>query len=170
MEDGYVSVDLSGANPPEYRWDYEEPAPGPGGGEQFIDIAQRAVFLDYRALLKTHYVHREAGNINIFDLIVESLLGDVNFGDGKPLSLHWRALQALHEERPEDDTPPRGWDPFGGIKAAAKNFRDQLNDLLHTATEHQLSLEDETNRLPRCPRARPEDFPHRRRAPHAAER
>lgn len=147
VEDGYVSVEFSDANPSEYRWDYKESAPGPSGGDQFLDIARRAVFLDYRALLKTHYIHRDAENINVFDLLVETLLSDVDFGDGVPLASHWKSLQTLREDPPDDDPPSPDWDAFEGIRAGAKKFRDKLDALLHTPTEHQLCLEAETNRL-----------------------
>jgi energy-coupling factor transporter ATP-binding protein EcfA2 len=147
VEDGFVSVDLSGANPPEYRWDYKECAPGSAGGDQFRDIARRAVFLDYRALLKTHYIHRDADTINVFDLLVDTLLSDVDCGDGVSLASHWQSLQTLREDPLDDDPPTPDWDPFEGIRAAAKKFRDTLDALLHTRTEHQLSLEAEANRL-----------------------
>lgn len=147
VDDGFVSVDISNANPNEYRWDYEEPAPGPEAGDQFLDIARRAVFLDYRALLQTHFVHRDASGINLFELLVGSLLSDVDYGDGRPLSKHWVELQQVREDPPDEDAPSQNWDRFESIKAATRSFRDQLHALLHTQTETQLSLVAEANRF-----------------------
>ena len=40
----------------------------------FIEASKAKGFLDYKALLETHYVHRESGIVNVFDLLVKNLL------------------------------------------------------------------------------------------------
>ena len=92
-DDGYVSIEISHANPNEYRWDYGEVPSGSRSETQYLDIARRAVFLDYRSLLETHFIHREAPTINIFDLLVKTILSDVDFGDGRSVSEHWQKLK-----------------------------------------------------------------------------
>ena len=147
VDDGFVSVDISHANPDEYRWDCNESAPGPNAGNQFLDIARRAVFLDYRTLLKTHFVHRDAKGINLFDLLVGTVLADVDFGDGRSVARHWEDLQGITEDQPDDDPPPPDWDRHASVRSAAENFRNQLHAFLHTPTENQDSLLAEANRL-----------------------
>lgn len=151
-DDGFVSLDLFNANPDEYRWEQGEVPSGDTAQTQFLDIARRAVFLDYRELLKAHFIHREADCINLFDLLVESLLANVDFGDGEPLSNHWNHLQDHAGESPprEDDDDDGDGEPptrYEVISEAAKSFRDQLNGLLHTATERQPSLTETANAL-----------------------
>jgi energy-coupling factor transporter ATP-binding protein EcfA2 len=145
-DEGFVSINLSDANPDEYRWDQGEVPSGESAQAQYLDIARRAVFLDYRDLLKTHFLHREAEHINLFDLLVESLLADLDFGDGRALSVHWNELQAVRgeslREEGEMDAP---YDPFGAMVSAADTFRSQLDAILHTPTEHQPCLVEAAN-------------------------
>lgn len=151
-DEAFVRIDIPGAPDDEYRWDQGELPSGKTTQSLFLDIARRAVFLDYRELLKTHFIHRDADRINLFDLLVESLLADVDFGDGEPLSNHWNHLQDHAGEPPpreDDDDDGDGVPPtrYEVIYEAAKNFRDRLDGLLHTQTEHQLSLTETANAL-----------------------
>ena len=41
-----------------------------------IEASKAKGFLDYKDLLETHYVHREEENVNVFRLLVESLLAN----------------------------------------------------------------------------------------------
>ena len=36
-----------------------------------IEASKAKGFLDYKALLETHYVHRESDTVNVFDLLIE---------------------------------------------------------------------------------------------------
>ena len=45
----------------------------------FRPMARQSGFLDYRAMLQTHFVHRNNDGINLFRLIVEVLLREVEF-------------------------------------------------------------------------------------------
>ncbi len=151
-EDGFVSIDLTDANPGEYRWDQGDVPSGDAEEAQYLDIARRAVFLDYRDLLKTHFIHREAARINLFDLLVESLLADVDFGDGQALSKHWKLLQDHEGTQPprelddddDESDPPSRYEVISGL---ANDFKNRLDGLLHTPTEHQPCLVDTANNL-----------------------
>ena len=44
---------------------------------QIINAAKSKGFLDYKALLHTHYLHYENDTVNVFDLLIESLLANV---------------------------------------------------------------------------------------------
>ena len=51
-------------------------------------------FLDYKALLETHYVHRESGTVDVFDLLIENLLAStVNDLTDRSLAEDWADIQ-----------------------------------------------------------------------------
>jgi energy-coupling factor transporter ATP-binding protein EcfA2 len=93
---GRVVVDFTlpdgGAAIPSMRWNI-------GGARPinhpfFRSMARQCGFLDYRAMLQTHFVHRDLEGINLFPLIVEVLLREVEF----PTKLmtfgeEWTAIQ-----------------------------------------------------------------------------
>jgi energy-coupling factor transporter ATP-binding protein EcfA2 len=61
----------------------------------FHAMARQRGFLDYRAMLQTHFAHRESEGINLFPLIVDVLLREVEF----PTTVatfggEWLAIQA----------------------------------------------------------------------------
>jgi len=146
-DDGFVRIEVPGAPDDEYRWDQGEVPNGNPTQPQFLDIARRAVFLDHRDLLQTHFVHRKEARINIFSLLVENLLADVDFGDGRTLSSHWILLQRIREDEPDEDPPSRRWDPLESVKLGAKGFRDTLDSLLHAETQNHASLVALANKL-----------------------
>ena len=60
----------------------------------FIEASKAKGFLDYKALLETHYVHRESGIVNVFDLLVKNLLGNTVSGlTGRSLADDWEDIQ-----------------------------------------------------------------------------
>ena len=44
--------------------------------ELIIEASKTKGFLDYKSLLETHYVHRESDAVNVFNLLVETLLAN----------------------------------------------------------------------------------------------
>ena len=60
----------------------------------FIEASKAKGFLDYKALLETHYVHRESGIVNVFDLLVKNLLANtVSALTGRSLADDWEDIQ-----------------------------------------------------------------------------
>lgn len=60
----------------------------------FIEASKAKGFLDYKALLETHYVHRESGTINVFDLLVKNLLANtISTLTGRSLADDWEDMQ-----------------------------------------------------------------------------
>lgn len=60
----------------------------------FIEASRAKGFLDYKALLETHYVHREGGIVNVFDLLVKNLLGNtISALTGRSLAYDWEDIQ-----------------------------------------------------------------------------
>ena len=59
-----------------------------------IEASKTKGFLDYKALLETHYVHRESDTVNVFDLLIENLLANtVSFITGRSLAEEWDDIQ-----------------------------------------------------------------------------
>ena len=60
----------------------------------FIEASKANGFLDYKSLLETHYVHRESGIVNVFDLLVKSLLANtISTLTGRSLADEWEDIQ-----------------------------------------------------------------------------
>ena len=61
---------------------------------QLIIEASRAKgFLDYKDLLETHYVHRENNTVNVFSLLVETLLANTVITEGRSLAEDWTDIE-----------------------------------------------------------------------------
>lgn len=59
-----------------------------------IEASKTKGFLDYKALLKTHYVHSKSGPVNVFDLLVENLLANtINDLTDRSLAEDWADIQ-----------------------------------------------------------------------------
>lgn len=59
-----------------------------------IEASKVKGFLDYKALLETHYVHRESGTVDVFDLLIENLLAStVNDLTDRSLAEDWADIQ-----------------------------------------------------------------------------
>ncbi len=62
--------------------------------ELIIETSTAKGFLDYKSLLETHYLHRENDTVNLFDLLVKTLLVDtINPVTERTLAEDWNAIQ-----------------------------------------------------------------------------
>ena len=62
--------------------------------ELIVETSKAKGFLDYKSLLETHYVHREGETVNLFGLLVKTLLADtVNPVTERTLAEDWNAIQ-----------------------------------------------------------------------------
>ena len=91
---GYIKLHLRAdrrSNEQIYEWSQsvkETNAP------LFIEASKSKGFLDYKALLETHHVHRESGIVNVFDLLVKNLLANtVSALTGRSLADEWEDIQ-----------------------------------------------------------------------------
>jgi len=123
---GVVAIDLTAGTPSDYRWDAGNPHPSENERDMpFREIARRATFLDYKALLRTGFVHEDKDHINLFDLLMGTLLRDVEFPDGKTVGEHWEAVQK-HSSRVW-----KRLERAKSINRFAKSFRDNLDGILN---------------------------------------
>ena len=90
---GYIKLHLradSRTSEHIYEWshDVRETAELP-----IINASKSKSFLDYKALLHTHYLHYENDTVNVFDLLIENLLANViNDRTGQSLSEEWQNI------------------------------------------------------------------------------
>ena len=62
--------------------------------ELIIETSKAKGFLDYKSLLETHYLHREDETVNLFDLLVKTLLANTtNSVTERTLAEDWNAIQ-----------------------------------------------------------------------------
>ena len=68
--------------------------------ELIIEASRAKGFLDYKDLLKTHYVHRESDTVDVFDLLVETLLANtVSTLTNRTLEEDWADIQPSYPRR-----------------------------------------------------------------------
>ena len=90
---GYIKLHLRavpGSSEHVYEWsrDVKETAELP-----IINAAKSKGFLDYKALLHTHYLHHENNTVNVFDLLIKNLLANViNDRTGQIISEEWQNI------------------------------------------------------------------------------
>ena len=62
--------------------------------ELISETSKAKGFLDYKSLLETHYLHRENGTVNLFDLLVKTLLANtINPVTERTLAEDWNVIQ-----------------------------------------------------------------------------
>lgn len=75
-DDGYVKLEIGTDRRSAQVYEWEE-ASHPSSESLMIEASKAKGFLDYRALLETHYIHRHAEHINIFNLLINTLLANI---------------------------------------------------------------------------------------------
>lgn len=138
-DEGFVRVDLSAGVPADYGWKFDEFPSGQASETQFLDIARRAVFLDYRDLLATHYVHRNNDYIDVFPLLLETLIPDIDLGGGSTFRDLWHIITQPAAQAPSF---------FQNVKKVwLPNLHSLLNSILIVTPPQTNSLTYEANAL-----------------------
>lgn len=94
-DEGFVKLEIGdGTNPPDkYEW---EETTHPYSQALIVETSKTKGFLDYRSLLETHFVHRRRDSVNIFDLLVNNLLVNIeNPATNRLFQEDWNALQRI---------------------------------------------------------------------------
>ena len=91
---GYIKLSLR-ADPQSRKEIYEWSESVRETDDQLIiDASKTKGFLDYKALLETHYLHRESNTVNVFDLLVKTLLANtVSTLTNRTLAADWDDIQ-----------------------------------------------------------------------------
>ena len=93
-DDGYIKLHLRAdqkSNECIYEWSKSVKETN---DRLIIEASKAKGFLDYKALLETHYIHRESGTVNVFDLLIKNLLANiVNSLTDRSLADDWADIQ-----------------------------------------------------------------------------
>ena len=94
-DDGYIKLHLrADAQSKQDTYEWSEIVKDETNDELIIEASKAKGFLDYKALLETHYVYREEENVNIFKLIVDQLFVNIiNRATNQTLGEEWVRLQ-----------------------------------------------------------------------------
>ena len=92
--------------------------------ELIIDASRAKGFLDYKDLLETHYVHRENNTVNVFGLLVNTLLANtVNPLTDRTLEEDWADIQPPFPRR-------NATNQIAALERQIANFNDELTNRL----------------------------------------
>ncbi len=88
--------------------------------ELIIEASRTKGFLDYKALLETHYLHRENDTVNLFDLLVKVLLANtINPVRERNLAEDWNDIQPPF--------PRRNWETrIAALEEQIEVFNNEL--------------------------------------------
>ena len=99
-EAGYIKLCLradQGSKQETYEW---SESVRETEDELIIEASKTKGFLDYKSLLETHYVHRESDAVNVFNLLVETLLANtVSTLTNRTLAADWADIQPRYPRR-----------------------------------------------------------------------
>ena len=99
-DDGNIKLHLR-ANPRANEHIYEWSRTVKETEDQLIVDASKAKgFLDYKALLETHFIHRDSHTVNVFNLLVKNLLANVVSDiTNRSIGEYWQSVLESHPSR-----------------------------------------------------------------------
>ena len=94
-DEGYIKLHLrTDAQSKQDTYEWSETVKDETNDELLIQASRAEGFLDYKDLLETHYLHRENDIVNVFDLLVKTLLANtVNRQTDRRLAEDWASIQ-----------------------------------------------------------------------------
>ena len=100
-DEGYVKLRLqTDAQSKQDTYEWSETVKDETNDELIIEASRAKGFLDYKDLLETHYLHRENDVVNVFDLLVKTLLANtVSRQTDRSLAEDWASIQSPFPRR-----------------------------------------------------------------------
>ena len=94
-DDGYIKLRLrTDAQSKQDTYEWSETVKDETNDQLLIEASRAKGFLDYKDLLETHYLHRENDVVNVFDLLVKTLLANtVSRQTDRSLAEDWASIQ-----------------------------------------------------------------------------
>ena len=100
QEPGYIKLRFRSAQPPKqevYEWSKDVIETN---NDLVIETSEASGFLDYKDLLGVHYLQPEGESVNIFDLLVKTLLANtLNPETDRTLANYWNDIQGTYPRR-----------------------------------------------------------------------
>jgi len=138
-EDDAVVVALTSGTPSEYRWEIDEPHPKTTG-DSFHAFARTCLFLEYRDLLQTNFVHR-TGAPNLFDLLVKVVLPELPAPTIPLKAAHQGMRKAIPSGEPTKIAILQAND---SAEALRKSLEDNLPELVRETNRLLSALQPKT--------------------------
>ena len=92
--------------------------------ELIIEASKTKGFLDYKSLLETHYIHRNSGTVDVFDLLVKILLANtVSTLTNRTLAEDWADIQPPFPRR-------NATSQIATLERLIENFNNELANRL----------------------------------------
>lgn len=147
--DGTITVALTNAPPRDFRWEHGGDHPATNRADAtFFEAARRTAFLDYKTMLRTSLLHEDSDCVDLFDLLVNSLLRDYKLPDGKTLSQHWNDVLYFQPPTPppedEGDEPEERDSPEKQINDIAQAYRELLLGVINAG---RIGIQPRANRI-----------------------
>ena len=123
-DDGYIKLHLrTDAQSEQDTYEWSETVKDETSEELLIQASRVKGFLDYKDLLETHYLHHEKDIVNVFDLLVKTLLGNtVSRETDRSLAEDWAGVQPLPDQSAIDQ--------IAYLEERIANFNDELANRL----------------------------------------
>ena len=134
---GYVKLHFtSDSNLPKdtYEWSDSEDALDDTKVQLIIDASKAKGFLDYKALLHTHYLHYEKDTVDLFDLLIRTLLKNIINGisvPARPFAEEWQDISEIIHPEQENEILQQQLKTFNdGIKSILTQLEEGANKML----------------------------------------
>ena len=120
-DDGYIKLHLrADAQSKQNTYEWSETVKDETNDQLLIQASRAEGFLDYKDLLETHYLHRENDVVNVFDLLVKTLLvNTVSRQTDRSLAEDWASIQPPFPRRSATTQ-------IAGLEGRIANFNDEL--------------------------------------------
>jgi len=131
-DDAYIKLTLNNGNPP-YEWTETNVSDSP----EILGGYKYSGFLEYRDILATHYLKPNETTVNLFELLVFTLLAELENPYISPkisFSTHWNSLK---DSVPNDN---RKKQEISNFESNLKKFKDGINDVLEQLNSELISI------------------------------
>ena len=120
-EEGYIKLHLrADAQAKQDIYEWSETVKNETNDELLIEASRAKGFLDYKDLLETHYLHRENDVVNVFDLLVKTLLANTfSRQTDRRLAEDWASIQSPFPDQ-------SAIDQIAALEEQIANFNDEL--------------------------------------------
>lgn len=124
-DDGYIKLHLrADAQSKQDTYEWSETVKDETNDQLLINASRTKGFLDYKDLLETHYLHRENDVVNVFDLLVKTLLANtISRETDRSLAEDWASIQPPFPDQ-------SAIDQIAVLEEQIANFNDELANRL----------------------------------------
>lgn len=124
-DDGYIKLHLrADTQSKQDLYEWSENVKDETNEEFLIEASRAKGFLDYKDLLETHYLHSENDIVNVFNLLVKTLLANtVSRETDRSLAEDWASIQPPFSDQ-------NAIDQIATLEEQIANFNDELANRL----------------------------------------